>query len=119
MPGVVSNRTYRAWGKYRVTELFSETSFSLRTGMTIEQINVYGDSRLPLFPFPRLPTFPLASLRLCVKISLDRFHLFQPTERQPLTDKSLTPDASTRLRHLLKILRDLSKTVTGDGSHRG
>ena len=28
--GAVSNRTYRAWGKYRITELFSETSLSLR-----------------------------------------------------------------------------------------
>ena len=27
MPGAVANRTYRAWGKYRITELFSETSY--------------------------------------------------------------------------------------------
>ena len=25
--GAVANRTYRAWGKYRITDLFSETSY--------------------------------------------------------------------------------------------
>ena len=34
MSGAVKNRTYRAWGKYRVTELFSETSF-----MVVYRIN--------------------------------------------------------------------------------
>ena len=28
MFGAVTNRTYRAWGKYRITDLFSETSSS-------------------------------------------------------------------------------------------
>ncbi len=27
---VVGNRTYRVWGKYRIIELFFETSYSLR-----------------------------------------------------------------------------------------
>ena len=45
--------------------------------------------------------------------------LFEPAKRQSLADKSLTPDTGTRLRHLIKVLRNLSKPVTGHRSHRG
>ena len=36
MSGAVGNRTYRAWGKYRITELFSETSYrKIKLGFTL------------------------------------------------------------------------------------
>ena len=40
--GAVGNRTYRAWGKYRITELFSETS--LRNGLLLCRFRQYGSN---------------------------------------------------------------------------
>ena len=39
MPSAVGNRTYRAWGKYRITEVSSETS-SKNSGSIAQFLNM-------------------------------------------------------------------------------
>ena len=45
--------------------------------------------------------------------------LLHSAERQPLSDKTLAPDARTRLHHLLEILRNLAEAIAGNEAHVG